>query len=344
MGTTSSRPSSSFDLTQEMIRTFGEIHNQAERLRYFGILPDVLQKKMWVYLTLQEKSNLAKTSKTYKKLLSHDLMTVKMLMLVAQGQETKAQALIAYQPHLLGSRSNVTDYSGRTFEDITAYEYAYWAKDWHMCRMLEAHMDEATKERTLSDCKKIDKKGLIYTQRGVKVIGSKHFDFTALKEAYTNYLQVYERWTAHNATEDELDASWFAIGISQQDVPAYVAQEYCRLDRSFDPRPVFNEPNLPRKLIFFNFTTQRHEQWFPLSTSANSALGVDFALVRVGGWQALLCGGVHGVGRASGASRAGYANIDLAAVTSLDEASTVELTRSRENLKPSAHDLAGPGL
>ena len=38
------------------------------------------------------------------------------------------------------------------------------------------------------------------------------------------------------------------------------------------------------------------------------------------------------------------AALDLAAVTSLDEASTVELTRSRENLQPLAHSLGGPDL
>lgn len=111
-----------------MIRTFGGIRNQAERFTYFRALPDDLQKEMWGYFHLREKSNLARTSNEYKRLLSNDLMTAKLLMLVAQGQQIQAQALQAQQPNLLSQRGDVTDYSGRTFKNITAYEYAYWAK------------------------------------------------------------------------------------------------------------------------------------------------------------------------------------------------------------------------
>ena len=152
MGTASSKSTSSADLTQQMIITFWEIINQDERFTYFRELPYVLQKEIWGYLPLADRANLASTSNEYKRLLSNDLMTAKVLMLVAQGQQTQAQALLVHQPNLLSQRGDVTDYSGRTFKNITAYEYAYWAKDWHMCRMLEAHMDEETKALTLASC------------------------------------------------------------------------------------------------------------------------------------------------------------------------------------------------
>ena len=342
MGTISSKSTSSSSLTSEMIRMFGEIRNPAERLTYIRALPDVLQKEMWGYLNLREKSNLAGTSKEYKSLLSNDLMTAKMLMLVAQGQQTQAQALQTHQPNLLSQRGDVTDYSGRTFKNITAYEYAYWAKDWHMCRMLEAHMDEETKALTLRDCDKIDRDGLTYKQqRGdevVEIIGSKHFDFRPLKEAYANYIQIHERWVANDATDAQLDAAWCAIGVMQREVPAYVAQEYCRPDRSFYPMPAFEELNLPRTLTFYNSRTERYEQWFPIVISGTSVLGGDFVLMRGGV-------GRGGVGAGPGAPGVLWAaRIDLAAVTSLEEASTVALTRSRENLQPLAHGLGGPGL
>ena len=338
MGTTSSKSTSSSSLTLEMIRMFGEIRNPAERLTYIRALPDVLQKEMWGYLNLREKSNLAGTSKEYKRLLSNDLMTAKMLMLVAQGQQTQAEALQTHQPNLLSQRGDVTDYSGRTFKNITAYEYAYWAKDWHMCRMLEAQMGEVTKALTLASCEKMERNGLTYTQNGVEFRGSKHFDFRLLKEAYANYRQIYDRWRANNAATAELDAAWFAIGVMQRDVPAYVAQEYCRPDRSFHPRPVFDEPNLPRTLTFYNYRTARDEQWFPIVISGTSGLGVDFALRREDAGGALRAASGRELHHARACVR------DLSAVTSLDEASTGELTRSRENLKPLAHGLDGPGL
>ena len=343
MGTTSSKSTSSSHVTQQMIRTFGEIRNQAERFTYFRVLPDVLQKEMWGYLNLRDKSKLASTSKEYKRLLSNDLMTAKVLMLVAQGQQTQAQALLVHQPNLLSQRGDVTDYSGRTFKNITAYEYAYWAKDWHMCRMLEAHMDEETKALTLASCEKMEGDGLTYTQNGVEFRGSKHFDFRPLKEAYNHYLQIYESWLHDNATDTELDAAWFGIGVMQRDVPAYVAQEYCRPDRSFYPRPTFKDRTLPRTLAIYNYRTGRHdEQWFPIVFSATSCLGVDFTLRRVAAsWAGR--GVAYREGEVAG-GRGDAASIDLEAVTSLDEASTVELTRSRDNLQPLAHGLGGPGL
>ena len=285
MGTASSESTSSSRLTSEMIT----MRNPAELFAYFRARPDDLQKKMLEYLNLRDKSNLAITSKPYERLLRNDLMTAKMLMLVAQGQQAQAKALLTHKPDLLSQRGDVTDYSGRTFKDITAYEYAYWAKDWHMCRMLEAHMDEETKALTLASCKKMERDGLTYTQNGVKFQGSKHFDFKPLKDAYAHYIQIYESWLTNDATNAELNAAWFDIGIMQRDVPAYVAHEYCRPDRSFHPIPVFNEPRLPRQLTFYNPRTRLDEQWFPIVISATSGLGVDFALIRAGAWGAVHC-------------------------------------------------------
>jgi hypothetical protein len=200
----------------------------------------------------------------------------------------------------------------------------------------------------------MERDGLTYTQHGVEVRGSKHFDFRSLIDAYANYIQVYDRWLADNATDAELDDAWYAIGVMQRDVPAYVAQEYCRPDRLFHPRPVFNESNLPRTLTFYNHRTDRNEEWYPIVISATSGLGVDFALLRVAGagsraivggaGSRVILGGrpaAGGPGAFAGIERADF---DLTAVISLDEASTVELTRARENLKPLVHGLDGPGL
>lgn len=68
----------------------------------------------------------------------------------------------------------MTDYSGRTF-NCSAYEYAYWAKDTHMCRMLERYMDEETKAQILARITINDDTGLSYQQNGA-VYQSSHFD------------------------------------------------------------------------------------------------------------------------------------------------------------------------
>lgn len=255
---------------------------------------------------------------------------------VAKGKQKEAEALLTTTPAttqtLLRTPGIFTDYSGRTF-NCTAYEYACWAKDTHMCRMLEGHMDEETKAimaARIDEIERIDAAtgqpvGLVYSQAGQEH-RSAHFDFTPLKEAYQRYLNGYNGWVAAQNWA-AMDAAWWDVGKEQRNVPAHVAQEYCRPDRSFDPRPEFNEATLPRVLTFYNFKIGLGDSWFPL-TASNSGLGFDFALIR-----ARLRGGGGAWGGPGGRASS---RRDLAAVCRLDEVRTVDLTRSREHLNPPA--------
>ena len=248
---------------------------------------------------------------------------------VAKGKQDIAQNLLTDNPKrteaLLLSEGTFTDYSGRTFH-CTAYEYAYWAKDTHMCRMLEAHMDSDMKAQILERVEKIERDGLSYHQHG-KPFQSPHFDFTLLKDALDNYVKGYDNWE-QTSNWDAMKAAWMQVGLAQRDVPAHVAQEYCRRDRSFSPLPSFNEGSLLRGLTFYNGTTDNDGSWFPLLVVAGG-LGFDFALGR-GGW-----GRVVGGSRVRGVA----AEVDFAAVNRLDEVRTVDLTQSRENLSRPSYSL-----
>ncbi|KGP63984.1 hypothetical protein EP47_08795, partial [Legionella norrlandica] len=81
---------------------------------------------------------------------------------VAYGQQIEAEVLLKKAPQLaqeLLRANNIpfTDYSGRTFT-CTAYEYAWWAKDSHMQRMLEKYIkqDEETRPLILERVKAIE--------------------------------------------------------------------------------------------------------------------------------------------------------------------------------------------
>jgi hypothetical protein len=102
------------------------------------------------------------------------------------------------------------------------------------------------------------------------------FDFDSLITALDTYVTNYDKWDYHQREE-----AWMKVGKAQRDVPAHVAHEYCRPDRSFDPLPSFTEEALPRVLTFYNYVTNI-KSWFPLSSSS-SGLGFDFALTR-GRW------------------------------------------------------------
>lgn len=190
-------------------------------------------------------------------------------------------------------------------------------------------MDEETKAFLLTRIDDIESNGLEYLQRG-ETHRSKHFDLTPLKQALQQYIDGYDNWNTTNNWA-AMDAAWMVVGKAQRDVPAHIAQEYCRPGRSFSPTPQFNEAELPRTLTFYNPNTGARDSWFPLP-SPDSGLGFDFALTHRG----LGAGG----GALAARTRGRDDGIDLAAIARLDEERTIELALSRENLNPPA----SPGM
>ncbi len=319
---------------------------------------------------------------------------------VAKGKQDEAHAILGSledKQTLLRTAGKFTDYSGRTFH-CTAYEYAYWAKDKHMMRMLERHMDDETKAFMLENIDAMEQVGLSYQQHGITyqnahydmsfvlknlnanefrqlqtIVGQRSakiqqatidnyknisftateyealkktleqhrpkgissffysspataiseklkFDFHSLITALDSYVTNFDTWNSHQQEE-----AWMKVGQAQRDVPAHVAHEYCRPDRSFDPLPSFTEETLPRILTFYNYVTNI-KPWFPLSSSS-SGLGFDFALIRRSWASAMWAPGGGADAR------------DLAAVRHLDEVRIADLTQSRENLSRPASQL-----
>lgn len=250
---------------------------------------------------------------------------------VAKGRQVEAESMLSANEEeqtLLLTKSTFTDYSGRTFT-CSAYEYAYWAKDTHMCRMLKKYMSNETKEVMLKRVETIEEVGLTYTQHNKTIHGSKHFSFAPLKAALQAYVDGHAQWV-NNYDWDALKDAWMKVGIAQRDIPAHVAQEYCWPGRSFNPLPRFDEDTLSRSLKFYNYKTSTHNHWFPIVLTDSSGLGIDFALLRT--WESKK--EVNEPARAEGTWLTAQAKYDLAAMTHLDDVRTAELRLSRENLRP----------
>lgn len=248
--------------------------------------------------------------------------------LVAQGKQEAAMAaametvktpLTVSVQDLLLTPAPFTDYSGRVF-NCTAYEYAYWAKDTHMCRMLEQQMDKDTKAVMLKHCEAIENNGLTYHQNGTECC-TRHFDFTPLKQALQNYIDGWvNRRNYHIGTWAAMKALWMRVGMAQRDIPVHVLNEYCRKDRSFDPLPTFCEDKLPRELTLGGSSAAL----FSSGISAFLEFGVDLALIR----------GREDCGFTKcGTMGDAPVRIDLAAMERLDKVRTSDLTQSLENLK-----------
>ena len=287
---------------------------------------------------------------------------------VAYGEQHEAEALLNKDPELaqeLLRASNIpfTDYAGRTFA-CTAYEYAYWAKDSHMQRMLENYIrqDEETRKFILGRVKAIEElvnppaaegffapqrpRGLRYTTQDKegKTIEhcEAHFDLTPLKKALQHYVDEYKKPNKSDEDWAVLDNIWVKeVGMAQRDVPAHIAQEYCHPERSFhgitknkDLLNAANPNNLKRQLKFYNFDTNNDDFWFtPGSYAVDSGLGFSFAILPRRGGRGFGPGmpGAHRWGVGGG----GVAACDLPALTTIDEVSTSDLNQSLENLSQS---------
>lgn len=253
----------------------------------------------------------------------------KLLTHVARGEQGEAEAFLkkCKQNKSLDSQwflktpLTFTDYSGRTF-NCTAYEYADWAKDTHMCRMLAKYMDEDTKAEILKQINKNDQEGLSYKEDG-KDFRSAHFDFNPLKTDLQAYVDGYKGWKTNDDPE-AIDDAWLKVGKNQRKVPAHVANEYCHPERSFDPTPDFKEESLPRILKFYNFITGKDEDWYPLP-GGSEGLGFNFSVNR--SWA------LRPEGVADG-SLVLRSLSDLEAMCHLDEVRTEELKELRKHLAP----------
>ena len=254
--------------------------------------------------------------------MTNDLSN-ELLLLVAKGEQAKAETILkkntALISELLVNGGDVTDYSGRKYTNISAFQYALWALDTHMWRMILHYLpkDQAVKEALKNQYLAVEKDGVSYELRGEIHNNQHHFDGSTLTTALQAYIANYDGWNWPQREEH-----WCGqVGMAQRDVPAHVAQEYCHPGRSFYPTPEFNEKTLERSLNFFNDTAGMEgvvDTWWPASASASSGLGVDFGI-----WRERADDGAHGV-EACGRGKTA-ASIDLAAVTALCNVRTADL-------------------
>ena len=73
-----------------------------------------------------------------------------LLQYVAEGEQDKAEALIQKNKKLLLHAGTVKDLSDREFKQITAFQYALWAMDWHMWTMIRKYLPQKNASRTIA--------------------------------------------------------------------------------------------------------------------------------------------------------------------------------------------------
>ena len=97
------------------------------------------------YLDLTSLNKLSRTCKTLDNTLNNSKGPIVqrgvaiLLGYVVQGKQDEAEALLQKKPSFLLYKGNITDYSGRTFEGVTAFQCALYTHDVEMWQMMEPY-------------------------------------------------------------------------------------------------------------------------------------------------------------------------------------------------------------
>jgi hypothetical protein len=203
-------------------------------------------------------------------------------------QQDKAERLLKTSPELMIIRTTFTDASGRTFSNISAFEYVLWALDtrYMVNMMLNCLPHNEVGLMIAKTLKKqyehVAKEGVTYTLKG-KTITEKHFDCSVLINALQTYAGNYDQWNG-----PQCQHYWCTdVGMEQRYLPAHMIQHYCDPNTPFFPTPSFTAEQFVRTLKFFNWDNGQEMTWSGSPASEDSVLDVNFGIIRAsrgGAW------------------------------------------------------------
>jgi hypothetical protein len=160
---------------------------------------------------------------------------------VAMGQQDMVESLLRENPKLALMAGDVTDHAGRAFENITGFQYAVWALDWHMWKMMKEYLPYKAAEEQAEG----------FTRGSWVKDHGQHIIWKELLDALQKYCDDYNGCNEDNYGDyGESSYHWIEyIGKSQYKLPVHVLQEYCNPNRPFNPCPDFaSQYALVRKL------------------------------------------------------------------------------------------------
>lgn len=161
-------------------------------------------KKITLNFT-QEVEELAKSTEG-KEFLRH----------VYRGDLDQVQLYLDRKRELALINVTIKDLSGRTFNRITALQYAFWAIDLEMCSLLLRFLPREKAYEQLSE--------FINDQDNIKPHG-KHFSLLNYLQVLGIYLSHYEQWMAnYNKGGRELMADYWCktVGPTEKEFPAWM--------------------------------------------------------------------------------------------------------------------------
>ncbi|MCL5271754.1 MAG: hypothetical protein M1486_00180 [Gammaproteobacteria bacterium] len=198
-------------------------------------------------------------------------LVTKLLTCIARGQQDEVEQLLKTSPELMIEKATFTDFSGRTFSNISAFEFVLWALDARY--MIDMMFRCLPKDETgLNLAGKLEEQyynhqeqGVAYTLNG-RTTNEKHFNFSHLTDALQTYVDNYNNWDSTERKE------WWCIvvGNAQCYVPAHAIQHYCDRNVPFYPLPKFEAEQFVRTLKFYNNKNNKEMIWAGINTFSDS--------------------------------------------------------------------------
>lgn len=170
------------------------------------------------------KTTDAKEGKEFEESAAIEVQTF--LNYVAAGKQNEAEATLKKTSVLALGRGTVTDPANRTFKNITGFQYAVWALDWQMWKMIRKYLPfEAAQEQAKGFVE-----GSWVTEQGEQV------NWKKLIEAYQTLIDNWNSWNWQKSNKHWVQE----IGGAQGLCPIHVLQECNQSGRSFTPCPEFD--------------------------------------------------------------------------------------------------------
>lgn len=194
-----------------------------------------------------------------------------LLQYVVQGEQFKAEAVVKKNSALMFEKAKVTDYSGRTFPSISAWEYALWAYDQPMWEMLQKHFSGDQKKKALEQMEMLEQNGVSYTFRDF--VTKNQTEIQA--EPHHNLVLLRVLLKQCMVSQKNIKNLTLQVGAAQRMLPVSVVKMYCHYGRA-SLASVVCLPRPHRTLYYGKDGTSPFTDWFPLA----EGLGTKFALVR----------------------------------------------------------------
>ena len=203
----------------------------------------------------------------------------KFLKHIGLGEQDEADKMLQSTPQLATLKGDLTDcsvypntYEHRVFPNITAFQYAVWALDFHMWRMIKQHMEKNNQQQYIrAQLEELNDVATLDAQQGWRIVSEKFSNWPLaswipLIKALDDYVKNYD---AYGRTHGNYWSQ--QVGGAQLILPAHVINEYSHPSRPFYPCPEWGdtETALPRTGV---------DDWL---NNSGSKLGEDFAWWRV---------------------------------------------------------------